>query len=75
MEKEYSDEEAQRVLRDAINTQMSEEELQRGLTREQIYEIAGEIDLDRKFQKVVTTPAGFDFFMAIHDFIEHIELS
>mgnify|MGYP001606982121 CR=1 FL=1 len=29
--------------------------------------------LDKKFQKVLSTPAGFDFFVAIHDFIEHIE--
>jgi len=32
-------------------------------------------DLDKKFQKVIETPAGFDFFVAIHDFIEHIELN
>lgn len=32
-------------------------------------------DLDKKFQKVLKTPAGFDFFVAIHDFIEHIELN
>jgi len=31
--------------------------------------------LSRKFQKVLETPPGFDFFMAIHDFIEYIELS
>ncbi len=31
------------------------------------------IDLDKKFQKVIETPAGFDFFVAIHDFVEHIE--
>lgn len=31
--------------------------------------------LDKKFQKVLKTPAGFDFFMAIHDFVEHIELN
>lgn len=30
-------------------------------------------DLDKKFQKVLTTPAGFDFFVAIHDFVEYIE--
>lgn len=30
-------------------------------------------DLDKKFQKVLKTPEGFDFFMAIHDFIGHIE--
>ena len=30
-------------------------------------------DLDRKFQKVLATPASFDFFIAIHDFIEYIE--
>jgi len=32
-------------------------------------------DLDKKFQKVLKTPASFDFFVAIHDFIEHIELN
>src|SRR4030042_2142508 len=31
--------------------------------------------LDEKFNKVMETPAGFDFFAAIHDFIEHIELN
>jgi len=31
-------------------------------------------DLDKKFQRVLETPASFDFFVAIHDFIEHIEL-
>lgn len=31
--------------------------------------------LDKKFQRVLTTPASFDFFTAIHDFIEHIELN
>lgn len=30
-------------------------------------------DLDKKFQAVIKTPAGFDFFVAIHDFVEHIE--
>ena len=29
--------------------------------------------LDKKFQKVLKTPAGFDFFVAIHGFIKHIE--
>lgn len=29
--------------------------------------------LDKKFENVVKTPAGFEFFVAIHDFIEHIE--
>jgi len=29
--------------------------------------------LDEKFQKISKTPAGFDLFVAIHDFIEHIE--
>jgi len=33
------------------------------------------IGLDKKFQKVLKTPAGFDFFVAIHDFIEYIELN
>ncbi|MDP3947853.1 MAG: hypothetical protein Q8Q41_04165 [bacterium] len=32
-------------------------------------------DLDKKFQKVLKTPASFDFYVAIHDFIEHIELN
>lgn len=32
-------------------------------------------DLDKKFQKVIKAPAGFGFFVAIHDFIEHIELN
>ncbi len=29
--------------------------------------------LDKRYQKVLATPAGFDFFVAIHDFVEHIE--
>lgn len=32
-------------------------------------------DLDKKFKKVLETPASFDFFVAIHDFVEHIELN
>lgn len=32
-------------------------------------------DLDKKFKKVSETSAGFDFFVAIHDFIECIELN
>ncbi|MEK7575811.1 MAG: hypothetical protein AAB491_01860 [Patescibacteria group bacterium] len=32
-------------------------------------------DLDEKFQKISKTPASFDFFVAIHDFVEHIELN
>lgn len=31
--------------------------------------------LDKKFQKVAHAPAGFDFFVAIHDFIKYIELN
>lgn len=31
--------------------------------------------LDRKFQKVTETPASFDFFVAIHDFVKYIELN
>ncbi len=31
--------------------------------------------LDEKFQKVLQTPASFDFFVAIHNFIEYIELN
>lgn len=30
-------------------------------------------ELDKKFQTVISTPASFDFFVAIHDFIKHIE--
>jgi hypothetical protein len=30
-------------------------------------------DLEKKFQRVATTPAGFEFFVAIHDFVGHIE--
>lgn len=29
--------------------------------------------LDKKFQKVLNTPASFAFYLAIHDFIKHIE--
>ena len=32
-------------------------------------------ELDKKYHKVLKTPAGFAFFVAIHDFIEHIELN
>lgn len=32
-------------------------------------------DLDEKFQKILKTPASFNFFVAIHDFIEYIELN
>ncbi len=31
--------------------------------------------LEKKFQKVLKTPASFDFFLAIHGFIKHIELN
>jgi len=31
------------------------------------------LDLDKKFKEVSETPAGFDLFVAIHDFVEHIE--
>ena len=30
-------------------------------------------ELDKKFQAVLKTPASFDFFVAIHDFIGYIE--
>lgn len=33
------------------------------------------IGLDKKFQKVLKTPASFDFFVAIHGFIKYIELN
>ena len=29
--------------------------------------------LEKKFQKVQKTPASFDFFVAVHDFVEYIE--
>lgn len=29
--------------------------------------------LEKKFQRVVATPASFDFFVAIHDFVQCIE--
>jgi hypothetical protein len=29
--------------------------------------------LDKKFQRVAATPASFEFFVAIHDFVGHIE--
>jgi len=32
-------------------------------------------DLEKKFQKISDTPEGFNFFVAIHDFIKHIESS
>ncbi|PIR44231.1 hypothetical protein COV23_01045 [Candidatus Wolfebacteria bacterium CG10_big_fil_rev_8_21_14_0_10_31_9] len=32
-----------------------------------------EVNLNKKFQKVLKTPEGFDFFVAIHDYIEYIE--
>lgn len=31
--------------------------------------------LDKKFQKVLKTPESFAFFVAIHDFIQYIELN
>jgi len=31
--------------------------------------------LGKKFEKVLKTPAGFDLFVAIHDFIKYIELN
>lgn len=30
-------------------------------------------DLDKKYKKVMTTPPGFVFFEAIHDFVNYIE--
>ncbi|MFH1978983.1 MAG: hypothetical protein ABII97_01170 [Patescibacteria group bacterium] len=30
-------------------------------------------DLDEKFQKILKTSASFDFFIAIHDFVELVE--
>lgn len=32
-------------------------------------------DLDKKFKKVLQTPASFGLFVAIHDFVEYIELN
>jgi len=39
-------------------------------TQEQV-----KIDLGRKFNKVLETPASYPFYVAIHDFIKHIELN
>lgn len=33
------------------------------------------LNLDKKFKKVVQAPEGFGLFVAIHDFIEYIELT
>ena len=33
----------------------------------------GKTELDKKCRKVLETPAGFAFFVAIHDFVDHIE--
>jgi hypothetical protein len=33
------------------------------------------LDLDKKFKNVLETPASFDFFVAIHDFIKYIEMT
>ncbi len=33
------------------------------------------IDLDKKFKNVLKTPASFDFFVAIRDFVKVIELN
>ncbi|KKU93949.1 MAG: hypothetical protein UY26_C0003G0099 [Candidatus Jorgensenbacteria bacterium GW2011_GWA1_48_13] len=32
-------------------------------------------DLDKKFKKVLKTPASYAFFIAIHDFVKYIELN
>ncbi|OGY97829.1 MAG: hypothetical protein A2855_03040 [Candidatus Liptonbacteria bacterium RIFCSPHIGHO2_01_FULL_57_28] len=32
------------------------------------------LDLAKKYQKVLQTPAGYSFFVAIHDFVGHIEV-
>ena len=32
-------------------------------------------DLNKKFKKVAETPASFDFYIAIHDFIQYIEVT
>jgi hypothetical protein len=32
-------------------------------------------DLNKKFQKVAETPASFAFYIAIHDFIQYIEVT
>jgi len=49
----------------------------RNYGRMRVMKLLGKVksDLDKKFQKVIKTPASFDFFVAIHDFIEHIELN
>ena len=43
----------------------------------QMVKLTGKVksDLEKKFQKVLKTPASFDFFIAIHDFVKHIELN
>ena len=49
----------------------------RNYGRMRVMKLLGKVknDLDKKFQKVIKTPASFDFFVAIHDFIEHVELN
>jgi hypothetical protein len=34
---------------------------------------ASKTDLHKSFQKVLDTPASFEFFVAIHDFVESLE--
>ena len=43
----------------------------------QMVKLTGKVKsgLEKKFQKVLKTPASFDFFVAIHDFVKHIELN
>src|SRR3989344_6832196 len=33
------------------------------------------LELAKRFQKVLKTPASFDFLVAIHDFVQYIELN
>ena len=39
------------------------------------HEKSTKVALDKKFKKVAETSASFDLFVAIHDFIQHIELN
>lgn len=48
-----------------------------GRDRMPVMKVSGKlkIGLDKKFRKVLKTPASFEFFVAIHGFIKHIELN
>ena len=38
-----------------------------------VLQIKMKSDLDKKYSKVIKTPASFEFFIAIHGFIKYIE--